>query len=103
MDDALLAQGASFSGHERNHLYVNIDGDDFLDVSGVTGLDHSGDSRAFASLDFDRDGWVDVAMVNANAPLFQLHRNRMGEMADAGSDRMVAVRPGGWQPVGRTL
>ena len=92
MDDALLAQGASFSGHERNHLYVNIDGDDFLDVSGVTGLDHSGDSRAFASLDFDRDGWVDVAMVNANAPLFQLHRNRMGEMADAGSDRMVAVR-----------
>ncbi len=92
MDQAALTQGASFSGHERNHLFLNIDGRDFSEVSGVTGLDHPGDSRAFASLDFDRDGWTDVALVNANAPRFQLFANRMGERAGEAQGRVVGVR-----------
>ncbi|MDE0074020.1 MAG: ASPIC/UnbV domain-containing protein [Gammaproteobacteria bacterium] len=85
-----LQSGASFSGHERNHVFLNRNGDDYVEVSGISGLDHPGDSRAFAVLDFDRDGWQDLAVVNANAPLFQLFRNRMGERGDAG--RMVAIR-----------
>lgn len=85
-----LQSGASFSGHERNHVFLNQDGDDYVEVSGISGLDHPGDSRAFAVLDFDRDGWQDLAVVNANAPLFQLFRNQMGERTDAG--RMVALR-----------
>ena len=85
-----LQSGASFSGHERNHVFLNQNGDDYLEVSGISGLDHPGDSRAFAVLDFNRDGWQDLAVVNANAPLFQLFRNQMGEQSDAG--RMVAIR-----------
>ena len=85
-----LQSGASFSGHERNHVFLNQNGDDYVEVSGISGLDHPGDSRAFAVLDFDRDGWQDLAVVNANAPLFQLFRNRMGEGSDAG--RIVAIR-----------
>jgi len=87
---ARLQSGASFSGHERNHVFLNQNGDDYVDVSGISGLDHPGDSRAFAVLDFDRDGWQDLAVVNANAPLFQLFRNRMDERGDAG--RFVAIR-----------
>ena len=83
--------GASFSGHERNHVFFNQSGEDYLEVSGVSGLDHPGDSRAFAVLDYDRDGWQDLAMVSANAPLFQLFRNQMGERQDA-TGGMVAVR-----------
>ena len=71
-------------------MFLNQDGDDYVEVSGISGLDHPGDSRAFAVLDFDRDGWQDLAVVNANAPLFQLFRNQMGERTDAG--RMVAIR-----------
>ncbi|MDE0357889.1 MAG: ASPIC/UnbV domain-containing protein [Gammaproteobacteria bacterium] len=87
---ARLQSGASFSGHERNHVFLNQNGDDYVDVSGISGLDHPGDSRAFAVLDFDRDGWQDLAVVNANAPLFRLFRNRMDERGDAG--RFVAIR-----------
>ena len=85
-----LKSGASFSGHERNHVFLNQNGEDYVEVSGISGLDHPGDSRAFAVLDYDRDGWQDIAVVNANAPLFQLFRNQMGERGDPGG--MVAVR-----------
>ena len=85
-----LKSGASFSGHERNHVFLNRNGGDYVEVSGISGLDHPGDSRAFAVLDYDRDGWQDIAVVNANAPLFQLFRNQMGEGADPGG--MVAIR-----------
>ena len=83
--------GASFSGHERNHVFLNQGGEDYVEVSGVSGLDHPGDSRAFAILDYDRDGWPDLAVVNSNAPLFQLYRNQMGEREGA-TGGMVAVR-----------
>lgn len=85
-----LKSGASFSGHERNHVFLNQNGGDYVEVSGISGLDHPGDSRAFAVLDYDRDGWQDIAVVNANAPLFQLFRNQMGERGDPGG--MVAFR-----------
>ncbi len=85
-----IKSGASFSGHERNHVFLNQNGDDYVEVSGISGLDHPGDSRAFAVLDYDMDGWQDIAVVNANAPLFQLFRNRMGERRDPGG--MVAIR-----------
>ncbi|MAE96250.1 MAG: hypothetical protein CL910_16480 [Deltaproteobacteria bacterium] len=71
--------GISLSGHERNHLFANGEGR-FLDVSGVSGLDHPADGRAAAWLDYDRDGWLDFAVVNANAPMLQLFRNRMGDL-----------------------
>ena len=85
-----MLAGASLSGHERNHVFLNESGSDFRDVSGLSGLDHPGDSRSFAILDYDRDGWQDLALVNANAPLLQLFRNRIGE--SGGSGGMVAVR-----------
>ena len=89
--DGALLSGASFSGHERNHVFLNQGREDYVEVSGVSGLDHAGDSRAFAVLDYDRDGWQDLALVSANAPLFQLYRNQMGEREGAAGG-MVAVR-----------
>lgn len=67
----------SLSGHERNHLFLSAGGEQFLDIGPLSGLDQPGDSRAFAVLDFDRDGLLDVALVNANAPRFQLFENRL--------------------------
>ena len=80
--------GASLSGNERNRLFVNTNGRRFDDLSGISGADSAADGRAFAILDYDRDGWSDLALVNANAPLFQLFRNRIGERA---SGRMLAI------------
>ena len=91
--DAIIS-GASFSGHERNKLFLNVAGSRFEDVSGVSGLDAETDGRAFAVFDYDRDGWQDIAIVNANAPLLELFRNRVGSDSDrpAAENQIVALR-----------
>jgi len=77
----LLAQGASFSGHERNRTVLQRDVGgvvSYVDVSAVSGLDSLGDGRAFAWIDFDRDGRRDVVVTHANEPRVQLFRNQIG-------------------------
>lgn len=69
----------SLSGNERNRMFFRHDGN-FADVSLVSGADNTADGRSFAMLDFDRDGWTDIAMMGLNAPRFRLYRNRIGEL-----------------------
>ena len=88
-----MFHGASFSGHERNHLFLNSQSKQFYDLAGASGLDHPGDSRSFAFLDYDRDGWQDIALVNTNAPFFQLYRNQIGDWKSSDSrGQIVALR-----------
>ena len=77
----------SLSGNERNKLFMNGSGKSFSDMSGVSGLDNIGDGRGFALFDYNRDGRQDIALVNANAPLFNLYRNAMKDHGN-----VVAVR-----------
>ena len=69
---------------------TNRGGRSFVDISGVTGLDNPADSRGFAVLDYDRDGWQDIALVNANQPLFNLYHNEMAKAGQTGG--MIAIR-----------
>ena len=83
----------SVSGGERNPLFLSLQSEQFSDIAGISGLDHPGDSRSFGILDYDRDGWQDIVLVNANAPLLQLFRNQIGLSAksrDFGG--MIALR-----------
>ncbi|MBM3878214.1 MAG: CRTAC1 family protein [Verrucomicrobia bacterium] len=80
----------SLHGHERNRYFANRAGRSFVEISALTGLDHPADSRGFAVLDYDRDGWQDLAMVNANQPLFNLYHNQMPAAGLAGG--MIALR-----------
>lgn len=84
--------GASLSGHERDHLFLSDRGALFADVGGVSGLDDPADGRAAAFLDYDRDGWLDIALTNANAPRLVLFRNRIGSLAPVVAGRIVALR-----------
>ena len=89
--------GASQSGSERNRLFANEQvGQDerFVDVSGISGIDSAGDGRSFAVWDFDRDGWLDVALVGANAPLLQVFHNELERAAPdaARQGKFVALR-----------
>lgn len=81
-----LGDGASFSGNERDSVYLSKDGKDFVNISGITGLDDPGDGRSFAIFDYDRDGWPDVVVTSVTAPAIQIYRNRMGD------DTFAAVR-----------
>lgn len=68
----------SFSGHEANRLFLS-DGSGYEDLSGISGADHRGDGRGFAVLDFDRDGWQDIALYSTNYPRIKLLRNLLGD------------------------
>jgi hypothetical protein len=86
----------SLNGNERNHYFANRGGRSFEDISALSGLDNPADSRGFAVLDYDRDGWQDIALVNANQPLFNLYHNEIpaviGHHAGGLSGGMIAIR-----------
>ncbi len=82
----------STSGNEPNSLFYNLRGEGFVDLSMVSGLDFREDGRGLARLDIDRDGFVDLAITNANAPRLQLVRNRIGETPAGRRHRFLAVR-----------
>ena len=92
--DRKIKGGASFSGNERDSVYLSKGGKDFVNISGITGLDDPGDGRSFVILDYDRDGWPDLVVASVTAPTLQIYRNQMGDKSSAGvqKNQVVAVR-----------
>lgn len=85
--------GMSFSGKERNRLFLSRQSKQFSDISALSGVDNVADSRVFALWDFDRDGWQDIAVVNSNAPLLSIYHNNIASSEEARrSGRFIALR-----------
>lgn len=82
---------SSQSGHERNHLFMNQTDHELKDVSLISGLDSIADGRANAIWDFDRDGYQDIVLVNANNPLLQLFHNQL-KSANLANSKFIAVQ-----------
>ncbi len=80
----------SFSGKERNHLFHNVQGREFEDISGISGIDTPQDGRTFAVWDYDRDGWQDIALLNINTPVLSLYRNQQSAIGNPRN--MIAVK-----------
>jgi thiol-disulfide isomerase/thioredoxin len=74
----MFGEGFSFSGYERNPLYLNH-GEGFLDISGVSGIDSVQDGRASVYGDFDNDGDLDVFVSTIQGPAHLLYRNNVGQ------------------------
>jgi tetratricopeptide (TPR) repeat protein/thiol-disulfide isomerase/thioredoxin len=71
----LISRGKSFSGRERNPMFLNLKGQGFAEVGGLLGIDFADDARAVATMDWDRDGDLDLWVTNRNAPQIRLLRN----------------------------
>ena len=93
----------SYSGYERNKFYLNVSGETFADLSGVSGADDVADSRTWAALDYDQDGWTDIALVNANAPLLSLYRNTIGEIKKSNHIKILLVGGADGKDLGKGL
>ena len=75
----MFGQGFSFSGYERDPLYLNLGGKKFTDISGVSGIDSITDGRAGVFADFDNDGDLDVFSTTIQHQAHLLFRNNVGE------------------------
>ncbi len=74
----IFEQGFSFSGFERNTLFLNDRGRRFVDISGISGADSIADGRAVVVADFDNDGDSDLFVTNIQGEGHQLFRNNLG-------------------------
>ena len=78
-DKLMFGQGFSFSGYERDPLYLNLGGKKFTDISGVSGIDSITDGRAGVFADFDNDGDLDVFSTTIQNQAHLLFRNNVGQ------------------------
>lgn len=58
---------------------MNVAGQDFKDISLLSGVNSVADGRSFAYWDFDRDGWQDILIVNANRPALEIYQNQIAK------------------------
>lgn len=87
----LLGKGFSFSGYERDTLFLNLGKTaggpvKYMEISGVSGIDHPSDGRASVFADFDNDGDPDVFLTTIQGPAHLLFRNNVGQ-----SNRWIRV------------
>lgn len=71
-----IFQKHNLSCFERNRAYLNVRGENFVDISHLTGADIDGDSRAVVALDYNHDGQVDLAVRQAGGGPLMLFENR---------------------------
>jgi thiol-disulfide isomerase/thioredoxin len=94
----MFGEGFSFSGYERDPLYLNLGTRKFMDVSGVSGIDSITDGRAGVFADFDNDGDLDVFMTTIQGQAHHLFRNNVGQ---DGASLRVALEGAGASSGGR--
>lgn len=75
----LFDEGMSFSGFERNTLYLARGDGTYLDISGVSGLDSITDGRGLAFGDLDNDGDLDVVITPVQEVARLVYRNNVGQ------------------------
>ncbi|MFQ5700621.1 MAG: CRTAC1 family protein [Acidobacteriota bacterium] len=85
----------SYTG-QSNRLFHNEGNGRFTDVSSKAGvLDPTGKSLGVAILDYDDDGWEDIAVSNDTQPNFLYHNNSDGTFTDVGREVGIAFSEAG--------
>jgi enediyne biosynthesis protein E4 len=69
--------GHNLSAFERNRAFLNVKGQDFLDISHLTGADSDGDGRAVVAADFRNIGMLDLIVRQAGGGPLLLFENRL--------------------------
>jgi tetratricopeptide (TPR) repeat protein len=82
----------SWSGYERNVVYLNNHDGTFSEISGAVGLDFPDDSRGFAFADLDHDGRLEVVLKNRNAPQLRVLHNTAKDIGNAIAFRLQGTR-----------
>jgi len=89
----IFSEGFSFSGFERDKLYLNQKGN-YVDISGISGLDEVGDGRGAAWADFDNDGDYDLFLTQLQGDVHRLYRNEVGQRNNSLKIELVGQESG---------
>ena len=89
----IFAEGRSFSGNERDKVFVNDGSGRFVDLSSLSGADSANDGRAAITFDADDDGDLDLFVHETQRERHALYRN---DVADG--RRGVKIRLAGRAP-----
>jgi hypothetical protein len=73
----IVAGGHNLSCFERQRVFWNVKGKDFLDISHLSGADTDGDGRAVVAADFRNVGMLDLVVRQAGGWPLLLYENRM--------------------------
>ena len=81
--NSLMGKGFSFSGYERDPVFLSLGKNEkgqvkYLEVSGLSGMDSVTDGRAGVFADFDNDGDLDVFSTAIQGQSHLLFRNNVG-------------------------
>ena len=88
----LIRADGTWSGYERNVLYVNNRDGTFSDVSGASGLDFLEDGRSFALADFDHDGRQEMFLKNRNGPQLRIVKTVVQDLPPSIAFRLRGVK-----------
>ena len=104
---ATRAKGHSYGGYETNRLYLNQNGETFLEAGYLFGLGLQRDSRNAVADDFDGDGRVDVLMTHFErwpdaGQILRIYRNELPKTGNWIGFRF-ARRAGAMDPAGTRI
>ena len=88
----LVRSGKSYSGHERNRVFLNVDGQRFANASMISGFDFPEDGRSIALCDWDGDGDQDFWVANRTAPQIRFMENQIGDRNQAVRYRLLGTK-----------
>ena len=74
----MFTEGRSFSGYERDKLFLNNGDGTFADCSDLSACDDPNDGRGVIAADFDDDGDVDLFIHHTQRERHSLQRNELG-------------------------
>jgi hypothetical protein len=104
-ETAGLASGQeSWDGYQKNHLLMNREGSSFVNVAFLLGVADEFDSRSAVSTDIDRDGRMDLVVVEDvgdGSEKLHIYRNQLET-----SNHWIGIRlveEGGESPVGASV
>lgn len=72
----IFRHGHNLSCFERNRVFLNVHGTNFIEVSHVSGADSDGDARSVVAGDFRQTGQMDLVVRQAGGGSLLLYENR---------------------------
>jgi hypothetical protein len=72
----IVKEGHNLSAFERTRTFLNLRGQNFLDVSFLSGADNDGDGRCVVAGDFSNNGRLEVVVRKVSGGPLQLYENQ---------------------------